>query len=88
MEAQHQKKVAGTILPDRQKKGVVIGIQFQGRLVHYDPEIMTDVKGQYYRRFPYARAMGGEFMIIKLNFIKMTDHTLGLGKRILWTDDL
>ncbi len=85
LEAIRQKNVAGTILPDQHNPASIKGIQFQGILVFPDPEILSSIKGSYYRKFPYARAISGDIWIIELNFIKMTDNNLGFGKKLVWT---
>jgi uncharacterized protein len=87
-EALQQKNVAGTILPDQLKLGTVKGIQFQGNLVFPDHDTLTNMKGKYYGKFPYARAVSGDIWIIELNFIKMTDNQLGFGKKLIWHKDL
>ncbi len=86
-EVLQQKNVAGTVLPNRLKLGTVKGIQFQGTLIVPDPDILSSIKGNYYSKYPYARAVSGEVWIIELSHIKMTDNQLGFGKKLLWFKD-
>jgi uncharacterized protein YhbP (UPF0306 family) len=37
--------------------------------------------------FPYAKDFPLKFWSLKLNFIKMTDNSLGFGKKIIWRED-
>ena len=87
-ELLQQKNVAGTVLPNQLKLGTVKGIQFQGKLIFPDQETSSSINGNYYSKFPYARAVPGDIWIIELDFIKMTDNQLGFGKKLVWSKDL
>ncbi|MBC6492600.1 pyridoxamine 5'-phosphate oxidase family protein [Flavihumibacter stibioxidans] len=76
--------VAGTILPDKLVKMTTRGIQFTGKLQHGDALQVKDSANHYYRKFPLAHAIPGEVYTIQLDTIKMTDSTIGFGKKILW----
>ncbi len=80
-----QTVIAGTILPDKLKKAVVVGIQFQGELSHED-DGFTKSKTHYYKKYPFALGMDGDIYIIKLKYIKYTDNKLGFGKKVIWED--
>lgn len=86
-EAMAQLHVAGTILPDKAKKGIVKGIQYQGKMVVDNDELMERGKKKYYKKFPFARAMDGSIVVIKLSLAKLTDNKLGFGKRLLWKSE-
>jgi uncharacterized protein YhbP (UPF0306 family) len=83
-EANKQIWVAGTILPDKQKKGIVIGVQYQGKMVLEDEERVTKARKRYYKKFPFAKAMDGEIAVLELTHVKLTDNKLGFGKRLVW----
>jgi uncharacterized protein YhbP (UPF0306 family) len=83
-EALQQVMVAGTVLPDKPKKGVVKGIQFQGEMVFSDEEIRSRANKKYHKKFPFAKVMAGEIAVIELTLVKLTDNKLGFGKRLLW----
>ncbi len=78
-------KVAGTILPDISKIGIIKGIQFTGRLIVLaDSEFLEKAKRNYYSQHPFALPMPGELWGVELHSIKMTDNKLGFGKKLLW----
>lgn len=77
--------VAGTIAQETKVVGKIQGIQFTGAI--------SAVKNQqekmlYLERFPYARAMNPTLWKIKLDGIKMTDNTLGFGKKVIWNREI
>ncbi len=83
-DIERQPEVAGTILPDLSSLGTIKGIQFMGNIVDPTENERDAMIGSYYRKYPYARAMKGNFRFIGLTFVKMTDNTLGIGKKIIW----
>lgn len=72
--------VAGTVALETKIVGKIQGIQFAGRLRKADEHSY----GLYYGRFPYARVMNPTLWTITLSEIKMTDNTLGFGKKLSW----
>ncbi|EOR93739.1 hypothetical protein ADIARSV_3079 [Arcticibacter svalbardensis MN12-7] len=76
--------VAGSVLPDKLLTGKVKGLQFKGILGSASTSVLIDLKKTYYKKYPFALAMGGEVWIIDLTWIKYTDNTLGFGKKIEW----
>jgi uncharacterized protein len=83
-EAVLNNKVAGTILPTKTETGTVKGIQFTGTFRIPEAEILEHAKKYYYLKFPVALMMKGQLWMITLESIKMTDNTLGFGKKLLW----
>lgn len=77
-------KVAGTILPDVDKVGTIRGIQFSGKFIVPEGGLLVNAKKKYYGKYPFALAMGGDLWAIELQFVKMTDNTLGFGKKTIW----
>lgn len=77
-------KIAGTILPDVDKIGTIRGIQFLGKFKVPEDDLLMRAKKKYYAKYPFALAMGGDLWAIELVFVKMTDNTLGFGKKIIW----
>jgi len=76
--------VAGTILSDKLETVSIKGVQFTG--------IFSEAKNDesaslYYNRFPFARAIGGKFWVIKLKTMKYTDNTLGFGTKMHWQSE-
>ncbi len=74
--------VAGTVALETKTVGKIQGIQFRGEMVLCD-----EGKEFYYKAFPYARVMNPTLWKIRLDEIKMTDNTLGFGKKLIWKRD-
>ena len=77
-------KVAGTILPDISKIGSIKGIQISGVFLEPQEDLLEKAKKIYYSKFPLALGISGELWLIKLTYTKMTDNTLGFGKKLIW----
>lgn len=73
-------KVAGTVALETKMVGKIQGIQFAGAMEKCPGEL----KSRYFEAFPYARVMNPTLWIIRLDEVKMTDNTLGFGKKITW----
>jgi uncharacterized protein len=84
IEALKNKKVAGTILPDKLIHGKVQGIQFTGVFVEPDGEVLEDARKAYYGRFPFAVAFKGQLWMVELQTVKFTDNALGFGAKLKW----
>jgi len=80
----HQNKiVAGTILPDKLNMLAIRGIQFTGCILQGSP-VQHRAAAEYHKQHPYALAMPGEVWTIRFETIKMTDNTIGIGKKTCW----
>jgi len=78
-------QVAGTILPDKLQKMLVKGIQFEGALISEEDPLARHAATQYYLKNPMAVAIPGFIWTIRIDNIKMTDSSLGFGKKITWS---
>ncbi|MDP3265219.1 MAG: hypothetical protein Q8M39_00160 [Sulfuricurvum sp.] len=78
-------RVAGTIAQETNIVGKIQGIQFTGEIRRVMDE---QEKELYLDRFPYARVMNPILWKIKLDTIKMTDNTLGFGKKLIWNREI
>lgn len=76
--------IAGTILPDKRNKIAVKGIQFEALVLDTEQPRVKRTLGVYLKKHPLALAMPGEIWVLEINTIKMTDSTLGFGKKINW----
>lgn len=76
--------VAGTIQQDKLNVLAIQGIQFTGLVYEADEEASSVAKHIYHKKYPFALAMAGEIWIIEPKQIKMTDNSLGFGKKLLW----
>lgn len=76
--------VAGTVIPDLDKTGTIKGVQFTGKFIVPEGELLEQAKKKYYIKFPFAIVVPGDFWAIELISIKMTDNMLGFGKKLAW----
>ena len=76
--------VAGTIIPDISKIGIIKGIQFEGKFIIPKDRLLEKAKKVYYVKYPFALPVPGEIWMIELIFVKMTDNTLGFGGKLEW----
>jgi uncharacterized protein YhbP (UPF0306 family) len=76
------QKVAGTVVLETKIVGKIEGVQFRGEFLPLDDE---SLKKLYFKSFPYALAMNPKLWQIKISYFKLTDNTLGFGKKIIWT---
>lgn len=76
--------VAGTIQPDKLNTLKVKGVQFEGTVIEASDPAAANAAAHYYKKNPMAMAMPGEVWTIQLHSIKMTDSTLGFGKKLKW----
>jgi len=80
---QNNVNVAGNILLETKAVGKIQGVQFRGECsVLHDVEL----KKLYFKHFPYAVALLPKLWQIKVSYFKMTDNTLGFGKKIIWQE--
>lgn len=77
-------QIAGTVLPDKLKKVSVQGIQFQGRVLPIEDPAAQAASSFYHKTHPMALAIPGQVWTVQVDFIKMTDSTLGFGKKNIW----
>lgn len=79
------ERVSVSILPDKLITGKVQGIQMAGLFFRPDGELLSSLKKVYYKKYPFALAIGGELWAVKPIWIKFTDNTLGFGKKLIWS---
>ncbi|HEX5623736.1 MAG TPA: pyridoxamine 5'-phosphate oxidase family protein [Sulfuricurvum sp.] len=78
--------VAGTVAWETKTVGKIQGIQFSGEMEKIADH--SDQASLYLERFPYARVMNPTLWKITIHRIKMTDNTLGFGKKITWSREI
>lgn len=76
------QKVAGTVVLETKIVGKIEGVQFRGEFLETEDD---SLKKLYFKSFPYAMAMNPKLWQIKISYFKLTDNTLGFGKKIIWT---
>lgn len=76
--------VSGTINREVTTVAKIQGIQFLGDFISPDDEQQEMFYQVYYKRFPFAKAKPAPIWAIELTWVKMTDNTLGFGKKLEW----
>ncbi len=81
---QTNPRVTGTILPDKLNFMAIKGIQFEGMILQATDPLTAQASAHYHIKHPVALAMAGEVWTIRLDYIKFTDNTLGIGRKLCW----
>ncbi len=76
--------VAGTILPDKTSTLKVKGLQLEGMVLGPEHIMVKNASVFYYKAKPMALAIPGDIWVVRIDRVKMTDSTLGFGKKIKW----
>jgi uncharacterized protein YhbP (UPF0306 family) len=79
-----QAEMAGTVADQTKNIAQIQGIQFTGVATRVADADVARVKSLYCAQFPVARLKSAPLWRIALNSIKMTDNTLGFGKKHVW----
>lgn len=79
-----QPQVAGTVSGQIKTVMLIKGIQYRGEARRLTGEQEREARALYCQRFPMARAVSAPLWEIRLDEIKMTDNTLGFGKKNHW----
>jgi uncharacterized protein YhbP (UPF0306 family) len=77
--------VAAAIALETRVVGRVQGLQIEGEVALADGEVLEAARRAYMRRFPYAAVMEQPLWILEPHHMKLTDNTLGFGKKILYS---
>jgi uncharacterized protein YhbP (UPF0306 family) len=85
--ALQNNKVAGSIFNGETTIVKIQGIQFVGEFIAPDKSQGKRFYQLYYDKNPFAKAKPSPIWAIQLNWIKMTDNTLGFGKKLIWERD-
>lgn len=83
-EGLSNNNVAGTIDREITTVAKIKGLQFTGEFINPTEEQKKQFYKIYYHKFPFAKAKPSPVWGIKLNWVKMTDNTLGFGKKLMW----
>ncbi|MEA1955547.1 MAG: pyridoxamine 5'-phosphate oxidase family protein [Campylobacterota bacterium] len=74
-------KVAGNIVLETKTVGKIQGVQFRGEFIELQDD---ELKKLYFKKFPYALVLAPKLWQIKVKYFKMTDNTLGFGKKLIY----
>lgn len=75
--------VAISIVLETRVVGRVQGLQIVGTAERGDDE----ARRSYIKRFPYAAAAPLELWMVRPSMMKLTDNTLGFGKKLIWQSE-
>ncbi|MCD7796041.1 MAG: pyridoxamine 5'-phosphate oxidase family protein [Alistipes sp.] len=81
-EMERNPRVAASVVLETKIVGRVQGLQLCGTATRADEQ----AKRTYLKRFPYAALAELTLWAIEPDFMKLTDNTLGFGKKLIWND--
>lgn len=81
---QQNRQVVGTIAPIPESIALIKGVQYRGEILLLTGEEARVASAGYYQRFPQAKGIVAPIWQIALQEVKMTDNTLGFGKKLHW----
>ncbi|MBB1580321.1 YhbP family protein [Serratia sp. OS31] len=76
--------VVGTIAPKPKTIALIRGIQYRAQATMLNGEQEALARARYCKRFPIAKMMKAPVWQLDLQEVKMTDNTLGFGKKLHW----
>ncbi|CNK71462.1 Uncharacterized protein conserved in bacteria [Yersinia frederiksenii] len=77
-------QVVGTIATASRTVALIKGIQYRGEITPLQGEAEQAARQRYCRRFPVAKIASAPLWQLTLLEIKMTNNTLGFGKKLHW----
>lgn len=83
-QAIKNNNVSGSIIGKDLKISKIQGIQFTGKFKIPCKDKLEYYEKLYLKKFPFAKFSKSEIWLIELKYVKMTDNTLGFGKKIIW----
>ncbi|MBA3901224.1 MAG: pyridoxamine 5'-phosphate oxidase family protein [Bacteroidetes bacterium] len=83
-EAIKNKMVAGSITSAYNNITKIKGIQFSGTFKLPLNQEQIRMQNLYNLKFPVSKLFPGTIYAVALDYIKMTDNTLGMGKKRIW----
>ena len=82
-EMEANVNVALSIVLETRIVGRVQGLQITGIAMRGDDE----AKSRYIKRFPYAAVAPLSLWMVRPTMLKLTDNTLGFGKKLIWQSE-
>ncbi|MBJ7222406.1 MULTISPECIES: YhbP family protein [unclassified Brenneria] len=79
-----QPQVAGTVSGQPKSVMRIKGVQFRAQADRLQGEDEQQARARYNARFPIARAAKTPIWRLRITELKMTDNTLGFGKKRHW----
>ncbi len=76
--------VAAAIALETRVVGRLQGLQIEGTVRLAEGDALDAARQAYLKRFPYAAIMEQPLWILEPTLMKLTDNTLGFGKKLIW----
>ena len=83
-EALKNTTVGGSVVLETSNVAKIQGLQFTGNMLLCEGEMEKKVNRLYIKRFPFATLTPKTLWRIEISSAKMTDNTLGFGKKLTW----
>lgn len=83
-EMAHNSRIAGTVSSQEANVARLRGLQFEGHARRLAGDAAKIGRAVYVARFPIARLASAPLWAVELDRIKLTDNTLGFGRKINW----
>ncbi len=80
--------VAGTVAAQTKSVALIKGVQYRAQMQLLTGEETSKAKSLYTQRFPVAKLATAPLWRLRLDEVKMTDNTLGFGKKLYWQREL
>ncbi|CQQ63530.1 Uncharacterized protein conserved in bacteria [Yersinia mollaretii] len=77
-------QVVGTIATQPRTVALIKGIQYRGEIAVLSGDAAEAALQRYCRRFPVAKVASAPLWQLNLLEVKMTNNTLGFGKKLFW----
>ena len=77
----HSLHVAGSVVLETKLVGKIEGIQFKAKMLKSQSK---EDDALYFKQFAYAKVMKPTFYVLHVEWVKLTDNTLGFGKKLIW----
>ena len=80
-------RVAASIVLETRVVGRVQGLQIEGEATLAEGEEFAAAKSAYLKKFPYAAVAELHLWLLRPVQMKLTDNTLGFGRKLIWMAD-
>ena len=80
-------QVAASIVLETRVVGRVQGLQIEGVALRAEGEEFEAAKRTYVKKFPYAAVAELHLWLLRPQTLKLTDNTLGFGRKLIWKAD-
>lgn len=86
-EMEREPKVAASIVLETRVVGRVQGLQIEGVARRAEGTEFEAAKRTYVKKFPYAAVAELHLWLLRPQKLKLTDNTLGFGRKLIWIAD-